>query len=297
MWTAICEESEGCAMKAFLNSRPWLILEPIFLLIIFGLLASHLVPFSGVEVGAADLALLQSPPDWGALALIEGKSQGIKWGLLLAAAWLLARMRGYRLTKPINVEGPFLSVGQLLLFGFAIAVPLYLVAILPRWYHFRIALLGEAPPIWNLIYGADWTFEFWLFMAIGSFALIPIVEELFFRGYFLGSLNRRLSAVWAVTLSAVVFALVHLQYVSADFFALYNLAAVFLVGLVYAWSVYFTRSLLPAITGHTFGNLPQPLEWVPYEVGLLVPAVALLVWLVPRARTAPWLVPPSATAS
>jgi len=124
-------------------------------------------------------------------------------------------------------------------------------------------------------------------MAIGSFALIPIVEELFFRGYFLGSLNRRLSAIWAINLSALVFALVHLQYVSANFFALYNLAAVFLVGVVYAWSVYFTQSLLPAITGHAFGNLPQPLEWAPYEVGLLVPAVALLVWLVPRARTMP----------
>lgn len=79
----------------------------------------------------------------------------------------------------------------------------------------------------------------------------------------------------------------HLQYVSADFFALYNLVAVFLVGVVYAWSVYFTRSLLPAITGHAFGNLPQPLEWAPYEVGLLLPGVAILVWLVPRVRTMP----------
>ena len=124
-------------------------------------------------------------------------------------------------------------------------------------------------------------------MAVGSFALIPVVEELFFRGYFLGNLHRRFSALWVITLSALVFALVHLQYVSADFFALYNLVAVFLVGVAYAWSVYFTRSLLPAITGHAFGNLPQPLEWAPYEVGLLLPGVAILVWLVPRVRTMP----------
>ncbi len=281
----------GSATKAFFDSRPWLILEPILLLVVFGLLARQLVVFSGVEVGAADAALLQSPPDWGALASIEGKSQGIKWALLLAVAWMLARIRGYRLTKPINGQRPFLSVGQLLLFGFAISVPLFLFAILPRWYHFLIEPLGEAPPIWNLIYGADWTIEFWLFMAIGSFALIPIVEELFFRGYFLGNLNRRLSAFWAVTLSALVFALVHLQYVGVDFFALYNLVSVFLVGIVYAWSVYFTRSLLPAIAGHTFGNLPQPLDWAPYEVGLLLPAAALLIWLMPKARS---ILPPRA---
>ena len=275
------------ATKVFFDSRVWLILEPILLLIIFGLLARQLVVFSGVEAGAADAALLQSPPDWGALALMEGQSQGIKWGLLLAAAWFLARVRGYRLARPINGDGPLLAVWQLPLFGLAIAVPLVLFAILPRWYHFHIEPLGEAPPIWNLIYGADWTIEFWLFMAVGSFALIPVVEELFFRGYFLGNLHRRFSALWVITLSALVFALVHLQYVSADFFALYNLVAVFLVGVVYAWSVYFTRSLLPAITGHAFGNLPQPLEWAPYEVGLLLPAVAILVWLVPRVRTMP----------
>lgn len=115
----------------------WLILEPILLLIVFGLLARQLVVFSGVEAGAADAALLQSPPDWGALALMEGQSQGIKWGLLLAAAWLLARVRGYRLTRPLNGEGPLLAVWQLPLFGLAIAVPLILFAILPRWYHFH----------------------------------------------------------------------------------------------------------------------------------------------------------------
>ena len=68
------------------------------------------------------------------------------------------------------------------------------------------------------------------------------------------------------------------------FFALYNLAAVFLVGAAYAWAVYFTRSLLPVIAGHAYGNFPQPLEWAPYETGLLIVSVALLVWLAPKAK-------------
>ena len=202
----------------FLNSRFWIILEPIILLVIFSLIAGQLTPFVGVGEGAADAALLASPPDWGVLAVIEAKSQGIKWGMLLIAAWLISRMRGYRITRPVSSDTPSLSVPQLLLFGFAIAVPIHLVAILPRWYHYNIAPLGETPPIWDILYGAQWTPEFWLFMAVGSFALIPIVEELFFRGYLLGSLNKRFSPLWAIVISAAIFAVVHLQYVGADFF-------------------------------------------------------------------------------
>jgi len=270
-------------VRAFFNSRFWTIIELLLLLVAASLVARQLTPLVGVEAGVAGAALQKSPPDWGTLAIVEGKSHAIKWGILLAIAWLLARMRGYRLTRPLGDHGPSLSVGQLILFGLAIAIPLYLIAILPRWYHFEVSPIGETPPIWDLIYNSEWTLDFWIFMAVGSFALIPIVEELFFRGYFLGNLSRIFSASGAILISAAVFALVHLQYVSADLFALYNLAAVFLGAAVYAWSVYFTRSLIPAITGHAFGNLPRPLEWAQYEIGLLALSAVILIWLVPKA--------------
>ncbi len=46
-----------------------------------------------------------------------------------------------------------------------------------------------------------------LFVAVGA----PVVEELFFRGLLLRSIQRRMGTVWAVGLSSVVFGLAHPQ--------------------------------------------------------------------------------------
>ncbi|MEO0441249.1 MAG: CPBP family intramembrane glutamic endopeptidase [Pseudomonadota bacterium] len=271
-------------MKSVWNSRSWLVVEPVIVLLVIGLLAREIVGLVGADPAAAERALAQSPPDWSLLALVEGWSQLVKWGLLLLAAGWLARIRGFRLTRPLGGEPSGFAIWQLLLFGLAIAIPLHLLSILPRWYHFTIAPLGDTPEIWTLIYGSAWTPDFWIFMAISSFALVPIVEELFFRGYVLGSLGQRFPASWAILLSALIFAIVHTQYVRPDSFALYNLAAVFLVGAVYAWSVHATRSLIPAMVSHAFCNLPQPLEWAPFETGMLIPAAMILVWLWPKMQ-------------
>ncbi|SIO13381.1 CAAX protease self-immunity [Parasphingorhabdus marina DSM 22363] len=274
-------------MTSIWKSRAWIVIEPIILLLVFGLLAREIVALVSGDPGAADRALAQPPPDWAALAFLEGRSHLVKWGLLLLAAGLLARARGFRVTRPLGKRASPLPFWQLLLFGLAIAIPLHLLSILPRWYHFTIAPLGDTPAIWNLIYGSEWTAEFWIFMAISSFVVVPVVEELFFRGYVLGSLGQRFSPVWAIVLSALIFAIVHTQYVRPDGFALFNLATVFLVGGVCAWSVYATRSLIPALVSHAFGNLPQPLEWAPFESALLIPAAMVLIWLWPRLRLDP----------
>ena len=270
-------------MNKIFNSRPWLIIEPVILLVVFGLLARELTPLWGVAPGAADLALSASPPDWRALAILDGKSLLIKWGMLIASAALLASLRGYNIFRPIAGECPSLSFAQLVLLGLVVAIPLHVMSVLPRWYHFNVAPLGEAPPIWALLYGSTWTLEFWAFMAVSSFLLVPIVEELFFRGYFLGSLAKVFSPFWAIVLSAAVFAAMHLQYAALDAFALYNMAMVFTMSAVYAWTVFATRSLIPAIVGHAYGNFPQPLEWAPYQSLLIIPAL-IVVFMLMRAR-------------
>lgn len=266
-------------MRRIFNSKPWLVIEPVILLVIFGLLARELTPLWGVSPGSADLALSMSPPDWGALAILEGKAQLIKWGMLIGAAALLASLRGYNIFRPVPGDPPRLSIVQLVVLGVAIAMPLYLMSALPRWYHFNVAPLGEAPAIWALIYGSTWTLKFWMFMAVSSFLLVPIVEELFFRGYFLGSLAKAFPPFWTIVICAGVFAAVHLQYASLDAFALYNMSMVFVVSAVFAWSVFATRSLIPAIIGHAYGNFPQPLEWAPYQSALIIPALIIALLL------------------
>ena len=266
-----------------LNSRAWIILEPVVLLVALGLASRAIAPYVGVAPGAVDTALAASPPDWGALADLEFRMTAVKWGMLITAAFVLSRLRGYRIANPLRASAPRLSSGRLALFGFAVAVPLSLASLLPRWRHFHVAPLGETPPIWDLIYsGGAWTPEFWAFMVVSSFLLVPIVEELFFRGYHLGALARVFSPPAAILVCAFVFAAMHLQYLSADAFALYNAFMVFIAAATLAWTVFATRSLIPAIVAHAYGNFPRPLEWAPYETAMLAPAAIILIWLTPK---------------
>ncbi len=280
-------------ITSMLNARPWLIAEPLVLLIALGVAAQAVTPMLGVAPDAAAAALAAEPPAWRDLARLEGLSMAVKWAFLLAAAWLLARARGYRLGAPLApptdhpAGRPNRSLapgfGDKLLLGLALGAPLSLVALLPRWRHYEVAPIGEVPAIWDVIYAAQWTPDFWLFMAVSSFVIPPIVEEVFFRGYLLGALATAFSPLWACLISAALFAMAHLQYVSADPFALYNLGSVFFGASVLAASVYWTRSLSPAIVAHAYGNVPRPTDWTPMEAWLLIPAAAILIYLVVKA--------------
>lgn len=258
-------------------ARLWIIVEPILLLVAVGLLMRLLAPSLSPEQ-----LLLATPPDWTGAAKVEALFQGLRWALLLLVAWLIARRRGFSPLRPVGGKPGALSSTRKVLLGLAAGIPLNLFAMLPRWYHYEVRSLGETPPIWDVIYTAEWTLGFWLFMAVGSYLLIPVVEETFFRGYVFGSLLRRFSPGWAIALSAVVFAAVHLQYLAPDAFALFNSGSLLVSTIVTATLVYLTRSLVPAIVAHAYGNIPQPLSWIPYETALLIPAAALLIWLLPK---------------
>lgn len=78
----------------------------------------------------------------------------------------------------------------------------------------------------------------------------PVAEELLFRGAVLGALLswRPLQGKpwWAVLLSAVLFALIHLNPG--------QMPTAFLFGLILGWLTYRTGSLLPGIVMHVFNN-------------------------------------------
>ncbi len=88
------------------------------------------------------------------------------------------------------------------------------------------------------------------FVVIGA----PIVEELFFRGLVLRSIEHRLGAVWAVALSGSVFGLAHLQDLPADalVLAMVSLGA---VGVVFAILTVRTGRLGAAVVSHLTFNL------------------------------------------
>jgi membrane protease YdiL (CAAX protease family) len=119
--------------------------------------------------------------------------------------------------------------------------------------------------------------QFWVFSAVASWGLIPVVEELFYRGY----CQRRLAEDWgdapAIIGAACLFAFTHTQYLRAD---LYNVAMILTLllsavgfGIVFAW----TRSVIPCIVAHALFDVPMTSAW---QRALLVALFvgAVVVW-------------------
>lgn len=118
--------------------------------------------------------------------------------------------------------------------------------------------------------------EFWLFSAVMSWALVPVLEELFFRGY----CQRRLAEHWgdgpAIIGTACFFTFAHAQYQIPN---LYNagmivglLISALGFGVVFAW----TRSLIPGIIAHALIDIPMTVPWEAARVAALMIGAAFL---------------------
>lgn len=77
--------------------------------------------------------------------------------------------------------------------------------------------------------------------------LVPLGEELLFRGALFGWIRRRLSARWTIVITSLLFAVVH-QF-------LIILPAVFLAGVALGWARERTGSVIPGIVAHSLNGL------------------------------------------
>lgn len=104
------------------------------------------------------------------------------------------------------------------------------------------------PPPWfwelfNKVFEND--YGFWgAFLKVAVIA--PIVEESIFRGLILHGLRRNYNAFTAVVISALLFALFHLNP--------WQFPATFVLGLLLGWLMIRTRNILLAIIGHSINN-------------------------------------------
>lgn len=131
---------------------------------------------------------------------------------------------------------------------------------------------GETAPWRQAIFDTSWRrWEFWLFTAVLSWALVAVMEELFFRGY----CQRRLAEDWgngpAIFGVAGLFVFSHAQYLTLNAYNVAFIASLvvlaFGVGIVFAW----TRSLVPSVIVHAVINFPMTPLWQ----GVILTALAL----------------------
>ncbi len=87
------------------------------------------------------------------------------------------------------------------------------------------------------------------FLIAGLLIIIiaPILEELFFRGFLLGTLSNRVGIFYGSILSALIFALLHGQFKS--------IIPIFILGLIINYLVIKSKNLTPAIIFHILNNL------------------------------------------
>lgn len=107
------------------------------------------------------------------------------------------------------------------------------------------------------------------------FALLPaICEEVFFRGFLLHWLRKRVSVHLAVWVAAAVFSLVHMQF--------FGFFARLLLGGLLGYLAVASRSLLAAMVAHfAFNAFSILLVYLSYGRGLLAPEVAQDEWTLP----------------
>ena len=138
--------------------------------------------------------------------------------------------------------------------------------------------LGAQTAWRETIFNMSWnSLEFWLLMGVGSFGLIPILEELFYRGYVQTRLEEDLGAPTAILATAVLFTLSHSQYYILNAYNLGMLATILFSAILWGYLFYRTRSLLVTIIPHILVNIPVRgvIEWV---LPVLMLFVCILAW-------------------
>lgn len=221
-------------------------------------------------------------PHWLEASAAEAQWLLLRFGLTLFVAWLICWWIGGPTRKLAGLSRGERTLPELIGFGAVmgviLAAPPFGLRVLNEVYG-----VGENTPFWDLMAQHQWTPDFWLYMAVSSFILAPIVEELFFRSYMLGRFRMHFTAGAAVLLSAAVFWVSHGQYIKPDPVLATNSALVFVGAAIMAWSVIRTGSILPALIAHVLFNIQMT---TPFRIAMVVLALVLIVALHKRIGAA-----------
>jgi membrane protease YdiL (CAAX protease family) len=138
--------------------------------------------------------------------------------------------------------------------------------------------LGEKAFTQEIAYSLNWgDFRFWVFMAAGSFLLVPIVEELFHRGYVQTRLAEDFDAPSAILMTAFLFVFSHRQYFDPSIWNIGMLITSMFEAIAWGYIFYRTRSLVAVTVAHALVNFP-----VRGVADFVLPALMLVIIIVFR---------------
>ena len=167
-----------------------------------------------------------------------------QWLGTLGVTWLAVRRKGNGLVRDLGLRGEGRDVPRGLGLGAAtqlLVVPLLYLPILWLTDRSRDDVAAEARELTDKATGVGV-----LLLVLVVVVLAPVVEEIFFRGLLLRSLENRLGPTWALATSSTLFGLAHFQ--------LLQLPALIVFGLVAGWLAQRHGRLGPAIFAHIAFN-------------------------------------------
>ncbi|MBH9551541.1 CPBP family intramembrane glutamic endopeptidase [Inhella gelatinilytica] len=238
--------------------RAWpALFEVLALSLLGGLLAMLLAAAFGVRLSNPLAALQPSalPASWLPLAQSLAQVLLFQYGgialLVTAIWWPRGDLRQRRLG--LGCAGkPLLKLLKLGLLAACLLAPWHLGLLLAdaQWD------LGPTEPWRQALLDAPQTWDFWVLMAVASYGLVPVLEEIFYRGVLQGRLQQVMPPGLAILLSSLLFALSHSQYHQPNLLNLGTFAFLLATALVLGGLYWRTGSLWPGMLAHGVINLP-----------------------------------------
>ncbi len=169
---------------------------------------------------------------------------------------------------------PYLLLGGIVLFALS-ELPAKLIELMGQF-----VPVGPRADFQEILYALEWDYKFWIFAAVGSFVLIPIVEELFFRSYVQTRLAEDYGAPAAILITALFFTFSHSQYYLAPSPRTIGMALTILFSaILWGYAFYVTRSLIVPMIAHAIVNIP-----VAGAADFILPVLMLVVVVAYRRR-------------
>jgi uncharacterized protein len=228
-----------------------------FFLVLWSLIAQFLVILPAVVLGLLD------PAEGGPMLLVLViTSQGV--GVAGALGYLAARGRlSWRLLGPIRPAARHVAIGLGVGVGGFVLVNLLIQALLQ--------LIGPVdPPEQQLLTDVTAGGVTTALAVIAAVVMAPLVEEVVFRGVLFQGLKRKLGLWPGALLSGLLFAIVHVE-VSQPIYS----SGLFLLGVLFAWTMHRFGSLLVPLAAHaTFNGISVGLTILGVDPGQSVLDVA-----------------------
>ncbi len=199
---------------------------------------------AGLAVGAYCAILWLQLPAPGDSALRALSRVGILAAAFTLPAVVILRLRGasaLRLWMPPRDLGRDIAAGLVLMLLMATLNGMHIL--------YAVRDLGAGPkgPLEGVVWESAGLWNVGLLL-LGIGVVVPVAEEIFFRGVLYTAMRKRLPAAPSILISSAVFGIWHFEHLHLQLHA-------FLVGVIAAIFVEYTGSLVPAALAHMGVNI------------------------------------------